>query len=82
MGRLATHLCFGVGVVLAFFPWVSPARQRAFRRRWSRDLLACLGVRLTVQGGAARATSGMLVANHISWLDVFVISAVNEATFV
>lgn len=84
MGRLATHLCFGVGVVLAFFPWVSPARQRAFRRRWSRDLLACLGVRLTVQSSAActTSTSGMLVANHISWLDVFVISAVNEATFV
>lgn len=82
LGRLGTHLAFGVGIVVIAFPWLSPARQRAVKRRWSRQLLDCLGVRLRVQDGTPRPGHGMVVANHISWLDVFVINAIAETTFV
>lgn len=82
LGRLGTHLAFGVGIVLTVFPWVSPARQRAIKQRWSHQLLDCLGVRLKVHGTATQPVHGMVVANHISWLDVFVINAIAETTFV
>ncbi len=82
LSRLGTHLAFGVGIVLVAFPWLSPARQRAIKQRWARHLLDCLGVHLTVHGATARPAHGMLIANHISWLDVFVINAIAETTFV
>lgn len=47
---------------------------------WSRHLLACLGVRLHVTG--VPLTGGLLVANHISWLDIFAINAVAPSVFV
>lgn len=51
------------------------------RRRWSRKLLAILGVRVeTRQLHVAPGT--LLVANHVSWLDVIVLSMLCHADFV
>jgi 1-acyl-sn-glycerol-3-phosphate acyltransferase len=82
LGRLGVHLTYGLSLVLIAFPWLAPARQRAIKKRWSRHLLDCLGIRLMVNGAAEQTVQGMLVANHISWLDVFVINAIAETTFV
>ncbi|MEN9357273.1 MAG: hypothetical protein RL695_1444 [Pseudomonadota bacterium] len=82
LSRLGVHLTYGLGMVLIAFPWLAPARQRAIKQRWSRHLLHCLGIRLTIHGSNPRPAQGMLVANHISWLDVFVINAIAETTFV
>lgn len=78
----------GLLTVFLVFPLVSPLRRDAMVRRWSRMLLACCGLRVREvvrTGGEALALhSGgrMLLANHVSWLDIFVINAVAPATFV
>jgi len=53
-------------------------------RRFSRQLLVILGVRLTVSGEPPRAADApaMLVANHVSWLDIFAINAAHAMRFV
>lgn len=48
---------------------------------WSRQLLAILGIRLAVQG-QPRPGAKLIVANHISWLDIVVINSVSPARFV
>jgi 1-acyl-sn-glycerol-3-phosphate acyltransferase len=53
--------------------------QRKLKRRWSRRLLTVLGVELRIAGGSPQ---GLLVANHISFLDIFVINAVRPVAFV
>lgn len=50
-------------------------------QRWSRRLLRILGIRLQT-AGAPIEPGCMLVANHISWVDIFVINALAPSSFV
>lgn len=85
---LVLLLLGGLTTVLGVFPMMTPARRQATIAGWSRMLLFACGVRLqvTTLGGAlplARRTGGrMLAANHISWLDIFLIDAVAPASFI
>lgn len=63
------------------FPLVAHERRQALRQRWSCQLLDIVNVRLELFGAAPSAGS-MLVANHISWLDIYAITAIQPAAFV
>lgn len=80
--RLCLHLALGLfkaGVLFGFYSL--PARDRAISR-WSARLLKILGVRL-IAGAPPEFTHGaLLVANHISWLDIFIIHATKRVHFV
>lgn len=56
-------------------------RRGDFRKYWSRKLLEILGVRVEVQDFRI-APGALLVANHVSWLDVIVLSMLFPADFV
>jgi len=59
-----------------------PGRSAA-QRVYCRMMLRCLGVRVVTTGGPIRNLRGVLVvSNHISWLDIFVIGAVLPGSFV
>lgn len=81
--RLTCHLAYG-SLLALFYPALKlPTRQRILRR-WSAELLSILHVRLEIIGQPTPLDEhgAMLVANHISWLDVFAINAVRPACFV
>lgn len=65
----------------SFWP---PSRQRRYVRAWSRRLLRALGLRLVVHGHLPEAQHHnlLVVANHISWLDIFVLHAIHPTRFV
>lgn len=50
-------------------------------KRWHRRLLLILGVRVRVRGEALEGAA-LLVANHVSWLDIPVIGAQRATRFV
>jgi 1-acyl-sn-glycerol-3-phosphate acyltransferase len=56
----------------------SPDRRDRLTARWCRAVVAAFGVRVRITGGrAARAAGGALVvANHVSWLDIPLVAAV------
>jgi 1-acyl-sn-glycerol-3-phosphate acyltransferase len=65
------------------FPFVSGARKRRLVKRWSRQLLLILNVSAQVRGELAPVSGNvLLVANHISWLDIFVLNAHLPVRFV
>jgi 1-acyl-sn-glycerol-3-phosphate acyltransferase len=73
----------GVGTTMFVFPFVSDARKRRLVKRWSRRLLRILNVSARVRGELASVTGNvLLVANHISWLDIFVLNAHLPVRFV
>ena len=80
--RLALHAVWGVLLVIILSSVQSPAQWDRTISRWSAKLLRILGIRLTVTPGPGNIERALLVANHISWLDVFVIHAARRVHFV
>ena len=78
--RLALHIGYGLALALVY-PRLTPALRRRILQRWSCDLLHILNVRLETTGHPA-PTHGLVVSNHISWLDIFVLNAVVPMRFV
>jgi 1-acyl-sn-glycerol-3-phosphate acyltransferase len=82
--RAAAHLAEALATTTVVFPWLDvPSRQRLIRR-WSRRLLTILGVEARFHGVPAGGLPGnvLIVANHVSWLDIFVLNALQPARFV
>ncbi len=84
MLRIALHLAAGGATMACVFPFASPARRRGLIRSWSRDLLQVLVVHLHVHGQPPRRSVApmLLLANHVSWLDIFVVNAILPVRFV
>lgn len=84
LARMTLHLLRGLLTAAAVFPFFSLPRRRGAVKNWSLSLLRILGVRLHVHGAPPHlhAPPVMVVANHVSWLDIFVINAVIPARFV
>ncbi|BAN36572.1 phospholipid/glycerol acyltransferase [Sulfuricella denitrificans skB26] len=82
--RLVLHLLVGVVKAALLLPLVGRARRTELIRRWSVRVLAILNVRLSVRGKVPdiSAAGVMFVANHISWLDIYLLDAVCPVRFV
>ena len=73
--RMAVHLLHGVAVMALRFPSLDAAGRQDRIRWWSAKLVRVAGLRLHC-GGAAQPGAALLLANHISWLDIAAIHAV------
>ncbi len=82
--RLALHLARAVAMVAVCFPFYDDAKRMGWVRRWAAGLLAILAIRVKVSGTppVAGVAPAMIVANHVSWLDIFAINAVRKVRFV
>jgi 1-acyl-sn-glycerol-3-phosphate acyltransferase len=81
--RLAMHLGFGM-LQAIIYPHLDQTRQRRILKTWSRQLLTILNIGLQIEGQQpARGEDGCLVvANHVSWLDIYVLNAIHPAQFI
>ena len=80
--RLLGHVLHGLWVVTLRFPRMSQEQQYIRVQAWSQQLLACAGISLRVQGTPPVRGPVMLVANHISWLDIPVMHAARHCCFI
>jgi 1-acyl-sn-glycerol-3-phosphate acyltransferase len=81
--RLVAHLLHGMWTVATRFPRATAAQKEALNRAWSLKMLRLCGMRLVVHNDSARLDAGALVvANHISWIDIYVINAWRPTPFV
>ncbi|HET7795769.1 MAG TPA: lysophospholipid acyltransferase family protein [Rhizobacter sp.] len=63
------------------FPFIGPDKRMEQTGRWCAQMARALG--MEVEGsGVPHAGPVLLVANHISWLDILAINAVSPARFV
>ncbi|MBS0308766.1 MAG: 1-acyl-sn-glycerol-3-phosphate acyltransferase [Proteobacteria bacterium] len=82
--RVCLHLCIGLWTCALVFPFTDDA-GRAWRiKHWSVKLLAICGIEVEVVHSVAGplAPRALIVANHISWLDIFVINTLHPCRFV
>ena len=73
---------FGLFSVGLLFPLIPLKWRLWMNHRWSRCLLWCCGVRIVVQGNPVLRESVFWVANHVSWVDIFVLNSVRTTSFV
>jgi 1-acyl-sn-glycerol-3-phosphate acyltransferase len=79
---IGLHLAHGALQAGLLFPLVGGNWRQRLTRAWSRQLLALLGIRVETDGDLAGIATGLLVGNHISFIDIFVINAVLPSAFV
>lgn len=80
--RVVVHVAGGLWTVYARFSALSELQRHERIVAWARRLLELFAVRLEVRGDAAISGPLLLVANHISWLDITVIHASRFCRFV
>ena len=80
--RLFTHIGIGLAMVGMLFPRVTPTRRGYFTGRWSAKLLRILNIILAVHGTppATNARNLFVTANHVSWVDIFIINTDRKST--
>lgn len=80
--RTVLHVLHGIAIVALRWPGLDAAGRQARIAWWAGKLLRLMGVRLVAEG-RYRAGASLLVANHVSWLDILAIHAVcPQARFV
>lgn len=81
--RTALHLGYGLLLALSY-PWMFHSSRRRTLQRWSAELLKILNIRISITADDALyyLQPGIIITNHISWLDVFVLNAVVPMRFV
>jgi 1-acyl-sn-glycerol-3-phosphate acyltransferase len=80
--RASTHILAGLLTILWRFPRLTLEQREIRVQVWSREMLARLGIRLVVTGNPALPGPLLLVANHISWLDITALHAARFCRFV
>lgn len=87
--RIIARLCLLLPLILAgllsvglLYPFASPSRRAWMTRLWSRALLRICGLSVTVSGQAIMSGPVLFVANHVSWIDIFVMNAVRPTAFI
>jgi 1-acyl-sn-glycerol-3-phosphate acyltransferase len=80
--RATLHVLHGLLIIRTEFGRIGPEGRHARIRWWSAGMLRVLGIRLAASG-TPRPGATLIIANHISWLDIMTIHAVApQARFV
>jgi 1-acyl-sn-glycerol-3-phosphate acyltransferase len=82
LARAVVHVLRGVAIVVLRFGGLGASERLAEIRRWSARLLDVMGIALQIDG-EVHAGGVLMVANHVSWLDITALHAVvPQARFV
>jgi len=81
--RLFAKLLQGLWISATVFARDDSVRRHAVARKWSRDLLHLAGIEVRAIGFPADAERPVtLVANHISWADIFALNSQRACHFI
>lgn len=82
--RVVLHLFAGLATCALLFPRIDAPRRQFHIRRWSGKLLMLCRVRVEIMPTAhgRSAPRALIVSNHVSWLDIFVINSMQPCRFV
>ncbi len=79
--RLFSLVLTGVGTALFLYPSMDRAARNRQLMAWARSLMRILNIELRVSG-TPPVGGAVLVANHVSWLDIHVLHSLLPARFI
>ena len=80
--RALVHALGGLATIVFVFPRLTVGQRNARVQAWAAGMLRVLGIGLQVHGQPPAHGPVLLVANHISWLDILVMHAARHCRFV
>lgn len=83
LAKVMLHLFAGLFTSACVFPFLDLQGRSRCIQRWSAGLLAICGIDVQIAPGHAHFPArALVVANHVSWLDIFVINVLQPCRFV
>jgi 1-acyl-sn-glycerol-3-phosphate acyltransferase len=82
LGQALVHALAGWLTIVLLFPRWPQQRRDAAVQAWAQRMLRILGIPLHVHGEVPAQGPLLLVANHLSWLDILVLHAARHCRFV
>ena len=82
LARALLHILVGFVTIVLVFPRLGPEHRQLRTQVWSLGMLQRIGVELIVIGNPALNGPLLLVANHMSWLDITALHAARFCRFV
>jgi 1-acyl-sn-glycerol-3-phosphate acyltransferase len=79
--RMVLHVARGLWTIGFVFPKLDAHARRARVRSWSRRLLHLMSIDIRMTGALGHPNV-MVVANHVSWLDIFALHAAGPVRFI
>lgn len=80
--RVVWHVLVALWMIWIQFPRLTPAQRDVRVQVWALEMLAQLAIKLVVHGQPPLVGPVLLVANHISWLDIIVMHAARHCRFI
>lgn len=80
--RSLMHIAGGMWTILTLFPRLGQPAREARVQVWAKAMLPLAGIELVVSGVPVANGPALLVANHLSWLDIVVMHASRYCRFV
>lgn len=81
LGAALWQAVSGALICALWFPFITPAQRMGHVGRWSARMLRALGIRLEARG-TVHPGPVLIVANHVSWVDILAVNALHPARFV
>lgn len=82
LARALLHILSGFLTILLVFPRLSPEQRQLRTQVWSLAMLRRLRIQLIVKGNPDLKGPLLMVANHMSWLDITALHAARFCRFV
>ena len=82
LARALLHILVGFFTILLVFPRLNSQQRQLRTQVWSLGMLRCIGIELIVKGKPSLNGPLLLVANHMSWLDITALHAARFCRFV
>ncbi|OYY87915.1 MAG: 1-acyl-sn-glycerol-3-phosphate acyltransferase [Polaromonas sp. 28-63-22] len=82
LSRAMLHALRGLWTIKTVFPKLEQEDRHARVNVWAGEMLQIVGIELVVNGTPPAEGPVLLVANHISWLDILVMHASRHCRFV
>jgi 1-acyl-sn-glycerol-3-phosphate acyltransferase len=82
--RVFAHLFIGLSICAFAFPFANLAGRERRIKKWSIQLLQICGVQVEIDHATSASTvhRALIVSNHVSWLDIFVVNTFHPCRFV
>ena len=80
--KILLHAFLAVLTGIFRYPSWSPEKQRQYIRNWSKKLFRIIGIEVTIINEHLLASHALIVSNHLSWLDIFLINTAQPSRFI